>query len=64
VEWLVLRCFFASDLVGRGATVSEPRAGGAPRYAVTVLALTWPASASPRCWAWTRRWLLGSARWR
>jgi arsenical pump membrane protein len=40
VEWLVLRRFFASDLVGRGGAVSEPRAGGAPRYAVAVLALT------------------------
>ena len=40
VEWLVLRRFFASDLVGRGTTVTEPRAGGAPRYAVAVLALT------------------------
>jgi arsenical pump membrane protein len=40
VEWLVLRRFFASDLVGRGTAVTEPRAGGAPRYAVTVLALT------------------------
>jgi arsenical pump membrane protein len=40
VEWLVLRRFFASDLVGRGATSSDRLAGGAPRYAVAVLALT------------------------
>jgi arsenical pump membrane protein len=41
VEWLVLRRFFASDLVGRGEIVAtEPRAGGAPRTAVVVLALT------------------------
>jgi len=42
VEWLVLRRFFASDLVGRGevAAVAEAEAGGAPRYAVVVLALT------------------------
>jgi len=42
VEWLVLRRFFASDLVGRGEVVAEVEveAGGAPRYAVVVLALT------------------------
>jgi arsenical pump membrane protein len=42
VEWLVLRRFFASDLVGHGevAAAVEGEAGGAPRYAVAVLALT------------------------
>jgi arsenical pump membrane protein len=40
VEWLVLRRFFASDLVGRGEVAGEAEAGGAPRYAVAVLALT------------------------
>src|SRR6266508_2523512 len=35
-----LRSFFASDLVGRGTVSPEPRAGGAPRYAVAVLAVT------------------------
>jgi arsenical pump membrane protein len=40
VEWLVLRRFFASDLVGRGEVVAEPKIGGAPRYAIVVLALT------------------------
>jgi arsenical pump membrane protein len=39
VEWLVLRRFFASDLVGRGEVVAEPQPGGAPRTAVVVLAL-------------------------
>jgi arsenical pump membrane protein len=42
VEWLLLRRFFASDLVGHGEAVArvEVEAGGAPRYAVVVLALT------------------------
>jgi len=40
VEWLVLRRFFAPDLVGRGEVVTQPKAGGAPRYAVAVLTLT------------------------
>jgi arsenical pump membrane protein len=40
VEWLVLRRFFASDLVGHGEVVAKVEAGGAPRYAVVVLALT------------------------
>jgi len=40
VEWLVLRRRFAADLVGRGRVVAEPRTGGAPRYAMAVLALT------------------------
>jgi arsenical pump membrane protein len=40
VEWLMLRRFFASDLVGSGEVVAEPKPGGAPRYAVVVLALT------------------------
>jgi arsenical pump membrane protein len=44
VEWLVLRRFFASDLVGRGEVVAkvevEVEGGGAPRYATGVLALT------------------------
>jgi arsenical pump membrane protein len=42
VEWLVLRRFFASDLVGHGevAADAEGEADGAPRYAVAVLALT------------------------
>src|SRR6266545_4301959 len=40
VQWLALRSFFASDLVGRGTVSPEPRAGGAPRYAVAVLAVT------------------------
>ena len=40
VEWLVLRRFFASDLVGHGEIVAEPKPGGAPRYALAVLALT------------------------
>jgi arsenical pump membrane protein len=40
VEWLVLRRFFASDLVGHGEVVAEPKPGGAPRYAVAVLTLT------------------------
>jgi arsenical pump membrane protein len=40
VEWLVLRRFFASDLVGRGEAVPAPRPRGAPRTAVVVLALT------------------------
>src|SRR6266545_1308130 len=40
VEWLVLRRFFASDLVGHGEDVAKPEAGGAPRYAIVVLALT------------------------
>jgi len=40
VEWLVLRRFFTSDLVGRGEVVAEPEPGGAPRYAIVVLALT------------------------
>jgi arsenical pump membrane protein len=40
-EWLVLRRFFATDLVGRGElmTAAAP-SGGAPRYAAGVLALT------------------------
>jgi arsenical pump membrane protein len=40
VEWLVLRRFFAPDLVGHGEVVAEPKPGGAPRYAVAVLTLT------------------------
>jgi arsenical pump membrane protein len=40
VEWLVLRRFFASDLVGRGEVIAEREPGGAPRTAVVVLALT------------------------
>jgi arsenical pump membrane protein len=42
IEWLVLRRFFASDLIGRGEIVSPPvdGEGGAPAYAVVVLALT------------------------
>ncbi len=32
--------FFAPDLVGHGEVVAEPKPGGAPRYAVAVLALT------------------------
>jgi arsenical pump membrane protein len=40
VEWLVLRRFFASDLVGRGELVADAPAGGAPRLAAAVLALT------------------------
>jgi arsenical pump membrane protein len=40
VEWLVLRRFFASDLVGRGELVADAPAGGAPRLATAVLALT------------------------
>jgi len=40
VEWLVLRRFFASDLVGHGEVVAEPKPGGAPLYAVVVLGLT------------------------
>jgi arsenical pump membrane protein len=42
VEWLVLRRFFASDLVGRGEVVAAPAGGqgGAPAYAVAVLAAT------------------------
>jgi arsenical pump membrane protein len=40
VEWLVLRRFFASDLVGHGEVVAKVEAGGAPRYAVVVLCLT------------------------
>jgi arsenical pump membrane protein len=42
VEWLVLRRFFAPDLVGHGEVVAKVQleAGGAPRYAVVVLALT------------------------
>src|SRR5919108_3411727 len=40
VEWLVLRRFFASDLVGHGQVVAEAEAGGAPRTAMVVLALT------------------------
>jgi arsenical pump membrane protein len=40
VEWLVLRRFFASDLVGHGEVVARVEAGGAPRYAMVVLALT------------------------
>ncbi len=40
VEWLVLRRFFASDLVGRGEVAAAPKPAGAPRYAVAVLALT------------------------
>jgi len=40
VEWLVLRRFFASDLVGRGEVVTAPGAGAAPAYALVVLTLT------------------------
>jgi arsenical pump membrane protein len=42
VEWLLLRRFFAGELVGRGtpATLPEEDAGGAPAFAVAVLALT------------------------
>ncbi len=40
VEWLVLRRFFASDLVGHGEVITEPKPGGAPGYAIVVLALT------------------------
>jgi arsenical pump membrane protein len=40
VEWLVLRRFFVSDLVGHGEVVAKVEAGGALRYAVVVLALT------------------------
>jgi arsenical pump membrane protein len=40
VEWLVLRRFFVSDLVGHGEVVAEPKRGGAPRYAMVVLGLT------------------------
>jgi arsenical pump membrane protein len=40
VEWLVLRRFFASDLVGHGQVVAAAEAGAAPRYAMAVLALT------------------------
>jgi arsenical pump membrane protein len=42
VEWLVLRRFFASDLVGRGEAVGAAAGGqgAAPAYAVAVLALT------------------------
>jgi arsenical pump membrane protein len=40
VEWLVLRRFFASDLVGHGEVVPKVEAGGAPGYAMVVLALT------------------------
>jgi arsenical pump membrane protein len=40
VEWLVLRRFFAPDLVGYGEVIAQPKPGGAPRYAVAVLALT------------------------
>jgi arsenical pump membrane protein len=40
VEWLVLRRFFASDLVGRGEVIAERQPAGAPRTAVVVLALT------------------------
>jgi arsenical pump membrane protein len=40
VEWLVLRRFFASDLVGHGEVVAEAETGGAPRYAMVVLVLT------------------------
>jgi arsenical pump membrane protein len=44
VEWAVLRRFFASDLVGRGVTPAARRGeedrGGAPGYAIAVLALT------------------------
>ncbi len=40
VEWLVLRRFFSSDLVGRGEVVAGRVQGGAPRMAVVVLALT------------------------
>jgi arsenical pump membrane protein len=39
VEWLVLRRFFASDLVGRGVTDSE-RPVALPIYPVAVIALT------------------------
>ena len=40
VEWLVLRRFFGSDLVGVGSPPVEPRTTGAPLYAVVVLGLT------------------------
>ncbi|HYY81476.1 MAG TPA: SLC13 family permease [Actinomycetes bacterium] len=42
VEWLALRRFFASDLVGRGELVADTQAaaGGGPRFATAVLALT------------------------
>jgi arsenical pump membrane protein len=40
VEWLVLRRFFAGDLVGRGPATVEPRTTGAPLYAVAVLLVT------------------------
>ena len=40
VEWLVLRRFFAGDLVGRGRATVERRTSDAPRYAVVVLACT------------------------
>lgn len=40
VEWLVLRRFFAGDLVGRGLATVERRTSDAPRYAVVVLACT------------------------
>jgi arsenical pump membrane protein len=39
VEWLVLRRFFASDLVGRGE-LAGAGPGGVPRYPVAVLGLT------------------------
>jgi arsenical pump membrane protein len=40
VEWLVLRRRFAADLVGVGPATAAPAGGGAPRYAMAVLALT------------------------
>jgi arsenical pump membrane protein len=40
VEWLVLRRFFAGDLVGHGEVVAEWEGGGAPTYALMVLGLT------------------------
>lgn len=43
VEWVVLRRFFASDLVGRGEVVVTPVSqaeAAAPRYALVVLTLT------------------------
>jgi arsenical pump membrane protein len=39
VEWLVLRRFFTSDLVGRGELVARP-GRGVPRYPVAVLCCT------------------------
>src|SRR6266545_740624 len=62
VEWLALRSFFASDLVGRGTVSPEPRAGGAPRYSAwrrrwwpRWARWCWrcrPAPRCRRCWPW------------